>query len=177
MANIDGEYNYGELCLEARVTPPWLKKVQKILGLESSGMKRGNRFYYTKADVYLYSMVKKLRNIGLEFDEIKNIFDTERQLRDCIKKSKMEWTEESYEKDSVGGETLTFIMSPYLVYIKDYSDFVMSTTMKKLILDVIGYQKYIIQRADEINAVSKELRDKVSVNLEMGVSGQEKLKE
>ncbi|MCX5709683.1 MAG: hypothetical protein NT088_03015 [Candidatus Omnitrophica bacterium] len=80
MPNISGQYNFNELCLKAQASAPWVKKVQRFLNLgEGEGIK-GARSYYSEEQVHIYSIVKKLRLIDIEFDEIKHLAEIEKKI-------------------------------------------------------------------------------------------------
>lgn len=81
MPNMTGLYNFNELCLEARASAPWVKKVQRLLNLGEGEGSKGARTYYTAQQVHIYSAVKKLRMMDIEFEEIKNIYEIECKLK------------------------------------------------------------------------------------------------
>ena len=81
MPNITGQYNFNELCLKAQASAPWVKKVQRLLDLGEGEGTKGVRTYYSEEQVHIYSTVKKLRLMDIEFDEIKHLFEIEKKIK------------------------------------------------------------------------------------------------
>lgn len=76
MPNLKGYYTFNELCILTGASAPWVKKVQRIFKLCRGEGGKGSRTYYSKKQVEVYSLIKKLRVVGLEFSEIEHFLKT-----------------------------------------------------------------------------------------------------
>lgn len=156
MPNISGQYNFNELCLEARASAPWVKKVQRLLKLGEGEGSKGARTYYGEAQVHVYSTVKKLRLMDLEFDEIKRLFELEKELKAL--------SSSTVPKSDIKGKT-RITLCPILVLpagqalVFDHVTF--SKDKKEKVMDLIGrYQRaleYVEKKAQYVQSIANEL--------------------
>lgn len=162
MPNISGQYNFNELCLEARASAPWVKKVQRLLRLGEGEGSKGARTYYSEEQVQVYSAVKKLRLMDLEFDEIKRLFEMEKELKSL--------SSSTVQKNDIKGKT-RIVLCPILVLpagqalVFDHAS--MTKNKRDKIMNLIGrYQRgldYVEKKAQYVQSIAKELSDVRSV--------------
>lgn len=162
MPDISGQYNFNELCLKAQASAPWVKKVQRLLKLGEGEGSKGARTYYSEVQVHVYSAVKKLRLIDLEFDEIKRLFEMEKELK--------VFSSSVAQKSDIKGKT-RIVLYPILVLPSDQALVFDHASMAKdkleKVMNSLGrYQRaldYVEKKAKYVQSIAKELSEVRSV--------------
>ena len=73
-----------ELCAELTLSPSWVKKIEKHLGLHSWGSgQRGKKSFYSEHQFEFFRKIAILRAIGFGLEEIKGLFDKEIDMLNC----------------------------------------------------------------------------------------------
>jgi DNA-binding transcriptional MerR regulator len=78
MTDVKTSFTLTELCAELTLSPSWVKKIEKHLGLHSWGSgQRGKKSFYSEHQFEFFRKIAILRAVGFGLEEIKNIFDKE----------------------------------------------------------------------------------------------------
>jgi DNA-binding transcriptional MerR regulator len=78
---IKTSFTLTELCAELTLSPSWVKKIEKHLGLHSWGSgQRGKKSFYSEHQFEFFRKIVILRASGFGLDEIKGLFDKELEI-------------------------------------------------------------------------------------------------
>lgn len=78
---IKTSFTLTELCAELTLSPSWVKKIEKHLGLHSWGSgQRGKKSFYSEHQFEFFRKIVILRASGFGLEEIKGLFDKELEI-------------------------------------------------------------------------------------------------
>ncbi len=80
MPNIQGNYSLTEIATKLNVSASWINGVQKLTGICSRDLAQGKRAEFTDQDVTILKNVKLLRLLDYSLNDIKQIYDLEKQI-------------------------------------------------------------------------------------------------
>jgi hypothetical protein len=152
MTNMTGLYNFNELCLEARASAPWVKKVQRLLNLGDGEGSKGSRTYYTFEQVHIYSAVKKLRLIDIEFDEIKHIYEIEKKLESIKPYSSVASEEDVKDLKNIFSMKLIILLPPGRVLCFHGLDSEKNKELENTFNEYNDMQIYVQTKTNEVKA-------------------------
>ena len=69
-----------ETAVELKVSPSWLNKIQNKTGIGGKTGVRGNRTSISDDDIEIFRNVKLLRDLDFEIEEIKKIYELEKEM-------------------------------------------------------------------------------------------------
>ena len=159
MPNISGQYNFNELCLKAQASAPWVKKVQRFLGLGEGEGTKGARTYYSEEQVHIYSAVKKLRLMDIEFDEIKHLFEIEKKIRKFG--MSVVPVNSLTNADRLTYISLIFLPSSQALLFEDGSLAKHKEEFKKLFGEYNKMRIYVMTKAKSIKAIAEEVNSNI----------------
>jgi DNA-binding transcriptional MerR regulator len=85
MPNIQGDYSLTEIATKLNVSASWINSVQKQTGICAKESTQGKRAEFTSQDIKTLKNVKFLRMLDFSLEDIKNIYELERQYIDLLK--------------------------------------------------------------------------------------------
>ena len=169
---MSGTYNFSELCLEARASAPWVKKVQRLLNLGEGKGSKGTRTYYTSQQVHIYSAVKELRLSGIEFDEIKHIFEIEKKFESIKQYSSPASVEDVKDMKNVFLLRLKISLPPSMVLCFHGLDHEKNRELEKVFNEYNEILNYVQTKTEEMKVTMekslnnlKEIRSNNAINV------------
>ncbi|MEI8175275.1 MAG: hypothetical protein WCG78_00200 [Candidatus Omnitrophota bacterium] len=80
MSKIDGNVSLTKLSAELDVSPAWIKKIEKYIGLDWGSGRRGRKSFYSPYQVYFFRKILVLKALGFNLQEIKTLYDKEVEI-------------------------------------------------------------------------------------------------
>jgi len=172
MPNIDEKYTLTEIAKELNVVPTFINRIQKETGIGGPIGTKGKAASFEKKYVRIFRMVKALRLIGLNFEDIKQLWVLEEailKIQDKLRKGEISRLPVSV--DEPGSQSIRLILHKDSVYYsKTMDDLKIRDPYKKSypeLLEMLINRKQEIGRrrgiiTEELNKIDAELDDVLS---------------
>lgn len=149
MPDIDERYTLTEIAKELNVVPTFINRIQKETGIGGSIGTRGKAASFEKKFIRIFRMVRALRMIGLNFEDIRKLWGLEEailKIQDKLQKGSISKLPLTF--DEPGSQSIQLILHKDSVYYsKTMDDLKIRDPYKKSYPELL---EMLIERKQEV---------------------------